>query len=720
MSTDSVRRHRTADTFVRLAAAGVMSIAAGALAGWRLDITWLTTAIPNSPAMNPVTACTLIACAGALAIRGQRTPSSPRLLLARALSVLATVIGGLISLDLCFGWRLELDGILFSQKLLGNRMALNTAIAVVSSGVALSCLDVKLGRRFFPAELGAAFSLASSVIAVMGYAYGPSSYGVAHALGMSINTAGALVLLNLGILAARPGRGLTGVVLGSSAGGVMLRRLLPAGVAIPLGLGWLRIEGASRGYFSADFGLVLLIAFVLTVLLAILFATAVKLNRIDELRAAAAAEAIQAKLVVRDLYENAPCGYHALDAEGRILEMNATERSWLGGSGDELTGKLFAELLSPDTRERFIASFARFKDGLAVHELEFCLERPAAAPVWLSLKATAVRDAHGMFIRSRAVLTDVSDRKEADAKIQAINEELERRVAERTAELATTNRDLSERNSENETFVYAVSHDLRSPLVNLEGFSREVTSSCAELQAITASADVDDALRTRLQEIVDGDLSASVRFIQRAVSRLSGKIDALLSLSRAGRLVYDWQVVDVQSLVGQIVESLAAQIFERGVAVDVRDLPRAWGDLTTIEQIFANLIVNAINYLDPDRAGHIEIGCRGQDGELEDADGQLIQFYVRDNGLGIPAEHQSKLFVAFQRLHADRAPGEGMGLTLVKRAVERHGGQIFVESEVGAGTTFFFSLPAPTANLAVKSGSIADECQRSPHPISRR
>src|SRR5262249_1736099 len=155
------------------------------------------------------------------------------------------------------------------------------------------------------------------------------------------------------------------------------------------------------------------------------------------------------------------------------------------------------------------------------------------------------------------------------------------------------------------------------------------------------------------------DAAESVRFIQTAVQRLAGIIDALLRLSRVGRVEYQRQAVDVRAAVVRVVESLRATITRRGAAVAGGDPPPAGGDSQALEQVFANLIDNAVNYLDPQRPGQVEVGSRE---EVGDPAAGLRTYYVKDNGLGIPEAQQDKVFLAFQRLHPDAAPGEGIGL----------------------------------------------------------
>jgi signal transduction histidine kinase len=242
-------------------------------------------------------------------------------------------------------------------------------------------------------------------------------------------------------------------------------------------------------------------------------------------------------------------------------------------------------------------------------------------------------------------------------------------------------------------FVYSVSHDLRSPLVNLQGFSEELSLSCRDLEALLHRADVPEAVRRRGLELLGRDIGESIHFIQTAVGRLARIIDALLRLSRAGRVEYQWQVVDVAAVARKIVEALHDTITARKADVALGELPPAWGDPTAVEQVFANLIGNAVQYLDPARPGRIVVGSTDGAAMVGVPAGLRI-YYVQDNGLGIPRAYHQRMFTAFNRLHAETAQGEGIGLALVRRMVERHGGRIWLESAEGVGTTFFVALPA--------------------------
>jgi signal transduction histidine kinase len=272
---------------------------------------------------------------------------------------------------------------------------------------------------------------------------------------------------------------------------------------------------------------------------------------------------------------------------------------------------------------------------------------------------------------------------------------LKTRLEARARELAGVNEELRQETQDNEMFIYSVSHDLRSPLVNLQGFSKELQVSCDELGSIVAQAGLPADEHRRMTHILDGDVHESLYYLRSAVTRAAAIIEALLRISRAGRLEYQWQRVSVGRVVNRVVDSLQGVIRQRAATVTVRELPPAWGDPGAVEQVFSNLIGNALNFLDPARHGRIEVGALAPEpiDESEPRAVRMRTYYVRDNGLGIPAAYLSKVFRAFQRLHGDVASGDGIGLAVVRRTVERHGGRVWVESAVGAGSTFFVVLP---------------------------
>jgi signal transduction histidine kinase len=274
-------------------------------------------------------------------------------------------------------------------------------------------------------------------------------------------------------------------------------------------------------------------------------------------------------------------------------------------------------------------------------------------------------------------------------------------LARRADQLARINENLRQQTQENEMFIHSVSHDLRAPLVNLQGFSRELHHACDDLRALVARSSLTPQAREHVEHLINEDIGEALRYVQTAVLRASHIIDALLRLARVGRVEYRRQRVHVGELVQRVVDAMHGSIRARGAQVSVHPLPPVWGDPTALEQVFGNLIGNALNYLDPARDGRVEIGTAAAPPGVE----SLQIFYVRDNGRGIPEVALPRLFHAFQRMHGDVAPGEGIGLALVRRVVERHGGRIWVESKEGEGTTFYLSLPDALAVVPPAPGA---------------
>jgi signal transduction histidine kinase len=186
--------------------------------------------------------------------------------------------------------------------------------------------------------------------------------------------------------------------------------------------------------------------------------------------------------------------------------------------------------------------------------------------------------------------------------------------------------------------------------------------------------------------ILHEDIDGSLHYVTASASKLQRLIDSLLMLSRTGRDDYELQRLHVPNLVHSTLDVLRRSIEQSGALIEVRELPDVHGDLTAIGQVFTNLISNALKYLQPGRPGLIEIG-----GEEQHAD--MCHFWIRDNGAGLHPNAMRRIFQVFQRFHPELATGEGMGLAIVKRVVERHGGRAWVESQAGSGTTFHVTLP---------------------------
>jgi PAS domain S-box-containing protein len=668
------------------------------LAGWVLRVEWLTSIFPGYVAMNPVTAFCLIVLGASLWLIAPRRIHGPSRLAAHALAWGVAIVAMTRLLAYFFSVDVAIDKAIFADSIGANRMAPNTAVCLLLLGLSLTTLDSFIGR-VWPAQIGALVVATISLVSLVGYGYGASSlYQVGSYIPMALHTAATFQILALGILFSRPERGLVAVLLDSRAGGMVARRLLPAVILIPCALGWLRILGQRLGYYDTELGAALMVAMTVVLFCVAIGWIASVLNKADRERESAVLELKRSSREIHDLYNLAPCGYHSLDRDGIVVAVNDTELAWLGRRREEVIGKMhFSELLTRETRQSFVDSFENLVSQGEERECECELLHQDGTTLPVILKSTAILDGQGQFIASRSTVFDATERRRAEQAMRQFNEELEQRVIERSSELAAANADLLQKNQENEMFVYSVSHDLRSPLVNLQGFSKELGEIGQQIRKIFFDHPIPEDVQRQGVRLIDEDMQRCNRFIQSAVARLSAIIDALLRLSRAGRVEYEPQRVETKSMVARIVESMSAEAYDRGAAVDVRELPDAWGDATAFEQVFANLIGNALNYLDPKRPGVIEIGSCEPDITEADDSRRWATCYVKDNGLGISQAYQAKVFQPLKRLHPEAAKGEGIGLALVRRIVERHGGAIWFESQAGQGSTFYIKLPTTPA-----------------------
>ena len=267
----------------------------------------------------------------------------------------------------------------------------------------------------------------------------------------------------------------------------------------------------------------------------------------------------------------------------------------------------------------------------------------------------------------------------AGEQLRDANENLEAIVTERTA-------DLIEANEEIQRFAYIVSHDLRAPLVNIMGFTSELGSLRDEVfEHVAAARRAAGLEESERDHALAHDVDEALGFIKTSIAKMDRLIHAILKISRDGRRRYRPETVDMTAMVGAIVASIEHQVQEAGATVTVGRLPHQMTDRLAIEQVFTNLVDNAVKYLRPDVPGEIRIECTQT---------PLRNVYtVADNGRGIAEKDRERVFELFRRAGAQDTPGEGIGLAHVRTLVRRLGGTIEIRSTPGAGSTFTITLP---------------------------
>ena len=371
--------------------------------------------------------------------------------------------------------------------------------------------------------------------------------------------------------------------------------------------------------------------------------------------------AIESLRLLNRAVAQSPASIVITDTEGNIRYVNESFCRVSGYSREEAVGKntrfLGSGQMPPEVFQDLWATISSGKTWTG----RLLNRRKNGETYWESALIQGIADDEGYILNYLAVKEDISAVMAAEAENRELNASLERRVSERTAELDRAMKDL-------EAFAYSVSHDLRTPLRAISGFAHILMDS--------EQANLSEDGRGLLGRVVHNAL------------RMAQLIDDILAYSRAGNRTLDWRELDLGELARSVAEELRPAYPE--VDVCIADLPTVRGDATMLRQVLANLIGNALKFSTQREKGRVEVSCR--------QDGPETVFEVRDNGVGFDMQYASKLFGMFQRMHTEsQFPGTGVGLAIVKRLVERHGGRIWASAEPGQGAVFSFTLAATLA-----------------------
>jgi PAS domain S-box-containing protein len=368
----------------------------------------------------------------------------------------------------------------------------------------------------------------------------------------------------------------------------------------------------------------------------------------------------------RRFVENAADIIYRTDGEGRFIYVNPASHRMFGYTDEEFMGKHYLELFHPDFRNKARQFYAtQFFSGNFTSYLEFPAVNKAGKQFWLGQNVQPLME-NGQIIGFQAVARDITERviaeealRKSDEEVRTLNAELEKRVAERTVQLENANKEL-------EAFSYSVSHDLRAPLLTINGFTQFLTS--------------------HLEDKLDEEGKRLLSIIRTNTQTMQHLISALLMLSKTNKKELDVTTIDMTELAQETYNDTASPEAKEDIIITFPPLPETRGDRILLRQVWSNLLSNAIKFTLAKHERSIIIGGRSEENRNV--------YFVKDTGAGFDMKDVGKLFGVFSRLHSDEEfEGTGIGLSIVRRVIHRHKGEVWAEGEVGKGATFYFSLP---------------------------
>ena len=646
--------------FARVAAAFSIVVGGAVFAGWVFRIETLKAILPGQVAMKANASVAFVACGVSLWCLAAESASGLRRKAGRGFALLAGLIGLLTLSECIFGCNLGIDLLLFPEKAgaIGTfspgRMAPLAAMNFVLLSLALLLLNFETRRGLRPAQILVLPAAAAAILACHEYLFGLHTfYGIASVTRMAVHGAVAFTLLCAGILCARPGRGLMKVAVSETQGGSMWRRLLPMAIVVPALLGWLRLQAERAGYVGIEMGVALFATATAAMIAGVIWWYAKSLDTTDRKRRTAEEQVQRASSYARSLLEASLDPLVTISRKGKITDVNTATEQFTSTCREQLIGSDFSEYFTEPEKARQGYQQA-FEQG-TVRDYPLAICDKAGRTTEVLYNATVYKNPAGEIEGVFAAARDISERR------RFFEEELERS------------------NAELQQFAYVASHDLQEPL--------RMVASYTQL------------LAQRYLGKLDSDADEFIGFAVDGAKRMQNLIEDLLAYSRVGTREKEPRRCESEQLARSALKNLSVAVEESGASIEIAELPEIKGDALQLETVFQNLIANAIKFRDEGKPCVIQISARQE--------GQNWVFCVKDNGIGIEPRHFERIFQVFQRLCTrEEYPGNGIGLAICKKIVERHHGRIWLESQAGAGTTFYFTLPVTAAEIQEEVTSV--------------
>jgi PAS domain S-box-containing protein len=630
------------------------------LVGWFGHIPRLTDWFNTGIAMFPNTAVVSLCTGVALLLLCGRNSWGSRICI--GLAILIAFIGGATLFQHFSSINLGIDTLLvknpWSTRAASapGRMGPPASIAFTLSSIAM--IFLVWGGHVRRAIPGLAITVSAiGTLGILGYAFGADAlFSIKNLTGIAFQTASVILACGLALLTQIPELEPTRTLSAKSAAGVLSRRALVLVIGLPIVLGWLRLRGERMNLFDTATGTALLVLALIGILCWLLWWSTRVIAKHERVRLENQLRLASLAAVV----EQSDDAIITKDLDGIITSWNAGAERLFGYRPEEVIGKSISILIPPELQDEEPKILRRLRAGERIHHYETIRRRQDGSRMDISLAVSPVRDPHGRIVGASKIARDVTELRKAREALAKSHENLEKLVAERTSSLQQAIGQMEE-------FSYTVSHDLRAPVRAIKGYAQTLIEDHANA--------LDFASRDYLGRIV------------RSALRMEQLIHDVLTYSRVARAQASSQLVSFKKLLPDVISQLP-ELQPSNAEILIREpLHDVLAHEPSLAQAVSNLLINSAKFVAQGVHPKIELRTELNNG--------LVRLWVTDNGIGIQPKLQSRLFSMFERVHQDpRYEGTGIGLAIVRKAAEKMGGRVGVESDGVNGSRFWIELPA--------------------------